>query len=111
MEDVPLGESWKVHIFHCMKKESILLLHIQEKHLANYSQKRSIISKQSKLIPKELRYQEKIHAIIRYAKRKRYPSNSPQILFYFYLKNKKKQNMQYGNAIICKANSNLMMTL
>jgi hypothetical protein len=34
------------------------------KHLANYSQKLSIISKQSKLIPKELRYQEKIYAII-----------------------------------------------
>jgi hypothetical protein len=34
------------------------------KHLVNYSQKLSIISKQSKLIPKELRYQEKIHAII-----------------------------------------------
>jgi len=34
------------------------------KHLANYSQKLSNISKQSKLIPKELRYQEKTHAII-----------------------------------------------
>jgi hypothetical protein len=34
------------------------------KHLANYSQKLSIISKQSKLIPKELRYQEKKHVII-----------------------------------------------
>jgi hypothetical protein len=34
------------------------------KHLANYIQKLSIISKKSKLIPKELRYQEKIHAII-----------------------------------------------
>jgi hypothetical protein len=34
------------------------------KHLANYSHKLSIISKQSKLIPKELRYLEKIHAII-----------------------------------------------
>jgi hypothetical protein len=33
------------------------------KHLANYCQKISNISKQSKLIPKELRYQEKIHAI------------------------------------------------
>jgi hypothetical protein len=32
--------------------------------LANYSQKLSIISKQGKLIPKELRYQEKRHAII-----------------------------------------------
>jgi hypothetical protein len=40
------------------------------KHLANYSKKLSIISKQSKLIPKELRYQEKIHAIILYAKKK-----------------------------------------
>jgi hypothetical protein len=34
------------------------------KHLANYNNKPSIISKQSKLIPKELRYQVKIHAII-----------------------------------------------
>jgi hypothetical protein len=34
------------------------------KHLANYSQKLSNITKQSKLIPKELRYQEKTHAII-----------------------------------------------
>jgi len=33
------------------------------KHLANYSQKLSNISKQNKWIPKELRYQEKIHAI------------------------------------------------
>jgi hypothetical protein len=34
------------------------------KHLANYSHELSIISKQSKLIPKELRYKQKIHAII-----------------------------------------------
>jgi hypothetical protein len=29
-KDVPLGESWIVHIFHRMRKEAILLLHIQE---------------------------------------------------------------------------------
>jgi hypothetical protein len=34
------------------------------KHLANYSHKLLIISKESRLIPKELRYQVKIHAII-----------------------------------------------
>jgi hypothetical protein len=53
-----------VHIFHRMRKEAIQFLLIQEKHLANHSQKLSIISKQNKLIPKELRYQEKIHAMI-----------------------------------------------
>jgi len=30
MKDVPLGESWIMHIFHRMRKETILLLHIQE---------------------------------------------------------------------------------
>jgi hypothetical protein len=30
MKDVPLGESWIVHIFYRMRKEAILLLHIQE---------------------------------------------------------------------------------
>jgi hypothetical protein len=25
-----LGESWIVYIFHCVRKEAILLLHIQE---------------------------------------------------------------------------------
>jgi hypothetical protein len=69
-----------VHIFHCMRKEAILLLHIQENNLANYSQRLSIISKQSKLILKELRYQEKIHAIICYAKKKNH-ANSPQFFF------------------------------
>jgi hypothetical protein len=29
-KDVPLGESWIVHIFQHMRKEAILLLHIQE---------------------------------------------------------------------------------
>jgi len=58
------GELWIVHIFHRMRKEAIQFLHIPEKHLANHSQKLSIISKQNKLIPKELRYQEKIHAMI-----------------------------------------------
>jgi hypothetical protein len=29
-KDVPLGESWIVHIFHRMRKEAIQFLHIQE---------------------------------------------------------------------------------
>jgi hypothetical protein len=53
------------------------------KHLANYSQKISNISKQSKLIPKELRYQEKIHAISNMLRKKKYPANSPQLLFIY----------------------------
>jgi hypothetical protein len=32
-----IGELWIVYIFHRMRKESIQFLHIQEKHLANYS--------------------------------------------------------------------------
>jgi hypothetical protein len=30
MKDVPLGESWIVHIFYRMRKEAIQFLHIQE---------------------------------------------------------------------------------
>jgi hypothetical protein len=50
--------------FSSHEKRSYSIFAYTGKHLANYSQKFSIISKQSKLIPKELRYQEKIHAII-----------------------------------------------
>jgi hypothetical protein len=75
------------------------------KHLANYSQRLSIISKQSKLIPKELRYQEKVHAIICYAKRKEKSCKfSPFFLFII------KKNAIWKN-IICKARSNLMMPI
>jgi hypothetical protein len=56
------------------------------KHLANYSQKLSNISKKSKLIPKELRYQEKIHAISDMPIEKKFPANSPQIIFYLFIK-------------------------
>jgi hypothetical protein len=84
------------------------------KHLANYSQRLSIISKQSKLIPKELRYQEKIHSIIYYAKRKKKSCKfSPKfflfcfffIIIFIILKNTISKN------IICKARSNLMMPI
>jgi hypothetical protein len=61
------------------------------KHLADYSHKISIISRQSKLIPKELRYQEKIHDTCNYLIcQEKYPANSPQNIF-FLLK-----RMQYG---------------
>jgi hypothetical protein len=49
--------------------------------------------------------------------KKKYPANSPQYIYiyiYIYIfykkkkkKNTRKQNMQYGNDIICKARSNL----
>jgi hypothetical protein len=68
--------------FSSHEKRSYPIFAYTRKHLANYSQKLSIISKQSKLIPKELRYQEKIHAIILYAKRK----NILQILPIFFIK-------------------------
>jgi hypothetical protein len=58
------------------------------KHLASYSQKLSILSKQSKLIPKELRYQEKIHTIICNDKRKEKSCKFSPIFFLL-------KNMQY----------------
>jgi hypothetical protein len=52
------------------------------KHLANYSQKLSNISKQSKLIPKELRYQEKIQAISDMPREKNILQILPNFFFY-----------------------------
>jgi hypothetical protein len=52
------------------------------KHLANYCQKISNISKQSKLIPKELRYQEKIHAISDMPRERNILQILPNFLFY-----------------------------
>jgi predicted DNA-binding protein YlxM (UPF0122 family) len=46
-----------------MRKEAIQLLHIQEKTLGRYSHKLSIISKQSRLMHKQLRDQVKTHAM------------------------------------------------
>jgi hypothetical protein len=77
------------------------------KNLANYNQKLSNISKQSKLIPKELRYQEKIHAIFDIPREKKISCKFSPNKFFFYLLKK----MQYGNDIICKARSNLMMPI
>jgi hypothetical protein len=79
------------------------------KHLANYSQELSNISKQSKLIPKELKYQEKIHAISDMPSEKNILQILPNIYIYIYIFVIKK--MQYGNDIICKARSNLMMPI
>jgi hypothetical protein len=97
-----------VHIFHRMRKEAIQFFAYTGKHLANYSQKLSIISKQSKLIPKELRYQEKYMQLSNMLREKISCKFSPNfILFYlFFLK-----KMQYGKDIICKARSNLMMPI
>jgi len=101
-----LGESWIMHSFHRIRKEAILLLHTQEKPLANYGQTLSIISKQNKLIPKELRYQKKIHAIICYAKRKEKFCKFSPIFYFIFIKT----NAIWTN-IISKARSNLMMPI
>jgi len=53
------------------------------KHLANYSQKLSNISKQSKLIPKELIYQEKIHVISDMPREKNILQIHPKFFFLF----------------------------
>jgi hypothetical protein len=88
-----------------MRKE-VILLHIREKNLANYGQILSIISKQNKLIPKELRYQKKIHAIICYAKRKEKFCKFSPIFYFIFIKT----NAIWTN-IISKARSNLMMPI
>lgn len=76
------------------------------KHLADCSHELSIISKHSRLMHKELSYQVKTYVIFDMPREKKYPANSPQ---YFFLLLKK--IMQYGNDIICKARSNLMMPI
>jgi hypothetical protein len=87
--------------FSSHEKRSYPTLAYTGKHLANYSQRLSIISKQSKLIPKEFRYQEK-RAIICYAKRKKKSCKfSPIFYFILFLK---KCNME--KKIICKPRSN-----
>jgi hypothetical protein len=81
------------------------------KHLANYSQKLSIISKQSKFIPKELRYQKKLHAIIYYAKRKeKILQILPKFFIFIFIFIYYKKNAIWKN-IICKARSTLMMPI
>jgi hypothetical protein len=82
--------------FSSHEKRSYPTLAYTGKHLANYSQRLSIISKQSKLIPKELRYQEKRHAIICYTKRKKILQILPKYFFFIILKkwNMEKHHMQ-----------------
>jgi hypothetical protein len=64
------------------------------KHLANYSKKLSIISKQSKLIPKELRYQVKIHANIDMPREKKISCKFSPTFIFFILK---KCNMEMAS--------------
>jgi predicted DNA-binding protein YlxM (UPF0122 family) len=69
-----------------MRKEAIQLLHIQEKTLGRYSHKLSIISKQSRLMHKQLRDQVKTHAMSDMPrKEKKILAISPH--FFFYNKN------------------------
>jgi len=95
-----------------MRKEPILLLHKQEKHLANIVIKLSNISKHSKLMLTELRYQVKIHTISNRPRDKKNPANSPNFFFFKKKKKKnKKEKRQNENDIIYKARSNLMMPI
>jgi hypothetical protein len=83
--------------FSLHEKRSYPTFAYTRKHLADYSHKLSIISKQSRLMHKELRYQVKTHAISDMPREKKYPANSPKF-FIFFLK-----KMKYRNDIICKA--------
>jgi len=80
------------------------------KHLIDYSHKLSIISKQSRLMHKELRYPVKTHAISDMPREKKNILHILPIfflfLFFIFIK-----IMQYENDIICKARSNLMMPI
>jgi hypothetical protein len=88
--DVPFRGVVDSAHFSSPEKRSYPTLAYTGKHLANYSQKLSNIFKQSKLIPKELRYQEKIHAISDMPREKKYLANSPQIFNFYFLKKHKK---------------------
>jgi len=68
-----------------MRKEAILLLHKQEKIFGQYNHKLSIISKHSRLMLTELRYQVKIHTLSNRPREKKNPANSPQIYIYIYI--------------------------
>jgi hypothetical protein len=105
-KDVPFKGVVDSAHFSSHEKRSYPTFAYTGKHLANYSQRLSIISKQSNLIPKELRYQVKIHAISDMTREKKNLQILPNFFFFFI-----KQIMQYGNDIICKARSNLMMLI
>jgi hypothetical protein len=71
--------------FHHMRKEAIRFLYVEEKKLGRYSHKLSIISKQSKLMQKELRYQVKIQAISDMPRKEKISCNfSPKFFIFIY---------------------------
>jgi hypothetical protein len=72
--------------FSSHEKRSYLIFAYIGKRLANYSHKLSIISKQSKLIHKELRDQVKIHAISDMPREKKILQILPNFFFLFYYK-------------------------
>jgi hypothetical protein len=86
-----------------MRKEAILLLHKQEKYLANIVIKLSNISKHSKLMLTKLRYQVKIHTI---SNRPRDKKKILQILPFFKKKKRKRKQTKQSYA---KARSNMWM--
>jgi hypothetical protein len=89
-------------LFHRMRKEAILLLHKQEKTLGQYSHKLLIISKQSRLMLTELRYQVKTHTISEKPRKKMSCKFSQ---FIFFIIKTKTCNMEMTS--YAKARSNL----
>jgi hypothetical protein len=76
----PLGESWIVYIFIAWGNK-LSYFCINRKTLGRYSHKLSIISKQSRLMHTELRYQVKTYTISNMPREKKNPPNSPQFFF------------------------------
>jgi hypothetical protein len=77
----PLGESWIVYIFIAWGNK-LSNFCINRKTLGRYSHKLSIISKQSRLMHTELRYQVKTYTISNMPREKKNPPNSPQFFFF-----------------------------
>jgi hypothetical protein len=87
-KDVPFRGVVDSAHFSSHEKRSYPTFAYTGKYLVNYSQKLSNISQQSKLIPKELRYQETIYAISDMP-RKNILQIFPNFLFFLFFKHKK----------------------
>jgi hypothetical protein len=83
MKDVPFRGVVDSAHFSLHEKRNYPRFAYTRKHLANYNEKLSNISKQSKLIPKELRYHEKIHVISDMPREKNILQIHPKFFFLF----------------------------
>jgi hypothetical protein len=77
-----------------MRKEAILLLHKQEKIFGQYNHKLSIISKHSRLMLTELRYQVKIHTLSNRPREKKILQILPKYIYIFIKQKETTSNME-----------------